>query len=166
MMPQRKKELLCRKVGVRKNCGKQSAYLMQPTMHDVFFSKIVFWSALLVIVFANLLVSLPLIPFLIALNSIVLYSIVALLGATIGFLYNFLITDIGLLEKKHHRATSIIVPLIGVANVVVMVLVSNKFIESLKLNNPPHSPWFIALAFCAAFILPYGIDQLRLALKK
>ena len=164
-MPQRKKELL-QKGWREEELRKAERILDAATMHDVFFSKIVFWSALLVIVFANLLVSLLLIPFLIALNSIVLYSIVALLGATIGFLYNFLITDIGLLEKKHHRAASIIVPLIGVANVVVMVLVSNKFIESLKLNKPPHSPWFIALAFCAAFILPYGIDQLRLALKK
>ncbi|MEK6863627.1 MAG: hypothetical protein AABW53_02930 [Nanoarchaeota archaeon] len=165
MMPQRKKELL-QKGWREEELRKAERILDSATKPDVFFSKIVFWSAMLVIVFANLLISLLLIPFLIALNSIVLYSIVALLGATIGFLYNFLITDIGLLEKKHHRAASIIVPLIGVANVVVMVLVSNKFIESLKLNNPPHSPWFIALAFCAAFILPYGIDQLRLALKK
>ncbi len=164
-MPQRKKELL-QKGWREEELRKAERILDSASKHDVFFSKIVFWSAMLVIVFANLLVSLLLIPFLIALNSAVLYAIVALLGATIGFLYNFLITDIGLLEKKHHRTASVIVPLIGVANVVVMVLVSNKFIESLKLNNPPHNPWFIALVFCAAFILPYVVDQLRLVLKR
>ena len=161
MKLQRKKELL-QKGWPEEELKKAEQVLERATRHDIFFSKIVFWSALVVIVFANLLVSLLLIPFLIALNSWVLYSIVAVLALTIGFLYNFLIADMGLLEKKHHRIASIMVPLIGAANVVMMVLVANKFIESLKLNNQPHNPWFLALAFGIAFILPYILDQIRL----
>ncbi len=140
---------------------KAEQILDRATQHDIFFSKIVFWSALVVIVFANLLVSLLLIPFLIALNSAVLYGIVAVLALTIGFLYNFLITDIGLLEKKHHRTAGVIIPFIAMANVVIMVLVSNKFIESLKLNNPPQNPWLVAIVFGIAFIAPYVVDQMR-----
>ncbi len=161
MKLQLKKELL-QKGWPEEELKKAEQVLERATRHDIFFSKIVFWSALVVIVFANLLVSLLLIPFLIALNKAVLYSIVAVLALTIGFLYNFLITDIGLLEKKHHRAASIIVPIIGAANLMIMVLVSNKFIESLKLNNPPHNPWLLALVFGIAFILPYILDQARL----
>lgn len=160
MEPQRRSELL-QKGWRDQELRKAEQILERASEHDVFFSKVVFWSALVVIVFANLLVSLLLIPFLIALDSVVLYSIVAVLAVTIGFLYNFLITDIGLLEKKHHRAAAIIIPLIGAANVVVMVLVSNKFIESLKLNNQPHNPWMLAAVFGIAFVVPYLVDQIR-----
>ena len=129
--------------------------------HDVFFSKIVFWSALLVTIFANLLVSLILIPFLIVLNEWVLFSVVALLGLMIGFVYNFLITDIGHLEKKHHLLAGIIIPIITLANLVVMVIYSNRFITELKVNNPLHNPWLIALLFSAMFILPFLSRAIR-----
>ena len=91
--------------------------------HDVHFSKIVFWSALIVTIFGNFIVSLVLIPFLIVLNKFVLYAVVVLLAGSIGFLYKLLITDIGHLEKKHHIAASIFVPLIAIANIVGMVIV-------------------------------------------
>src|SRR3989344_1919997 len=165
MKPQRKDEL--RQKGWREeDLLKAEAILDKATKHDIFFSKIVFWSALLVIIFANLLVSIILIPFLITLYDLVLYAIVAVLGLVIGFLYNFLITDIGLLETKHHRAASIIIPIIAVGNVVVMVLTSNRFIESIKLNNQPHNPWIVAAIFAGAFILPYIVDQIRIAFQK
>ena len=130
--------------------------------HDVFFSKIVFWSALLVTLFANVIVSLILVPFLIVLNSWILFSLIILLGGTIGFLYNFLITDIGHLEKKHHLSASIIIPVIALANLVIMVIFSNKFIVELKINNSQHNPWIVAGVFVIAFILPYIIDRIRI----
>lgn len=164
MKPQRREELL-QKGWREDDLRRAEAILNRATKHDIFFSKIVFWSALLVIVFANLLVSLILIPFLIALYDVVLYAIIAVLGLAIGFLYNFLITDIGLLETKHHRIASIIIPIIAMGNVVVMVLTSNRFIESIHLNNQPHSPWMVAAVFGIAFILPYIVDQVRRGLQ-
>ena len=162
MNAQRRDEL--RQKGWREqDLVKAEAILDKATKHDIFFSKIVFWSALVVIVFANLLVSLILIPFLLALYDWALYSIVTVLALCIGFLYNFLITDIGLLEKKHHRIASIIVPLISMGNVIIMVLVSNRFIESIHLHNQPHNPWIVAAVFGGMFILPYIVDQIRKA---
>tara|TARA_Y100000310_G_C20647066_1_gene797251 strand:- start:883 stop:1371 length:489 start_codon:yes stop_codon:yes gene_type:complete len=128
--------------------------LEKSTRHDAHFSKIVFWSALLVIVFGNLVVSVVLIPFLVALNKNFLYVIVVLLAGIIGFLYNFLIHDMGHLEKKHHITAGILVPLIALGNVVVMVLLSNRFTADIKIGEP-HNPWIIASVFAVAFILPY-----------
>ncbi len=162
---QRREELL-QKGWRESDLVKAEAILDKATKHDIFFSKIVFWSALIVIVFGNLLISAILIPFLIALYDLVLYAIVAVLGLAIGFLYNFLITDIGLLETKHHRAASIIVPIIAMGNVVFMVLMSNRFIESIQINTPKHNPWIVAAVFGGAFILPYIIDQIRMAFQK
>lgn len=128
---------------------------------DLHFSKMVFWSALVVIIFANLLISLILIPFLIVLNQLVLYSLIILLAGTIGFLYNFLITDIGHLERKHHVWAGIVVPLIALMNMIIMVFVSNRFITDLQINNPLHNAWLTALIFAVAFIIPYFFDKLR-----
>ncbi len=142
------------------------AVLEHAKERDVFFSKIVFWSALLVIVFANLVVTLVLIPFLVVLNHWTLYGIIVLLAGMVGFLYNFLIADIGYLEKKHQRWASVLVPLIAFANVAVMVFVANRFRADLPVQNAPHDPLAISLIFGVAFILPYILDQLRLLLQR
>jgi hypothetical protein len=128
--------------------------------HDLHFSKIVFWSALIVIIFANLVVSLILIPFLIVLNKGILYAIIVILAGTVGFLYNFLIMDIGHLQKKHHLLAGILIPILALANMVVMVITANQFIKNIKINNVQHNPWIIAVVFAVAFILPYLLDKL------
>ncbi len=136
--------------------------LARDLRYDVHFSKMVFWSAIIVIVFANMVVAGVLIPFLIALNQWVLYSAVILLAGTVGFLYNFLITDIGHLERKHHVWAGILVPLLALGNIVVVVILSNRFIEDARIQNVPHDPYVLAVVFAIAFILPYVIDRLRL----
>lgn len=130
--------------------------------YDVHFSRIVFWSAIIVIVFANMVVAGVLIPFLIALNEWVLYSAVIILAGTVGFLYNFLITDIGHLERKHHLGAGILVPLLALGNIVAVVILSNKVIQDAKIPNVQHDPYAIGIVFAVAFILPYIIDRLRL----
>ena len=129
--------------------------LEKEAQHDAHFSKIVFWSALVVIIFANFVVSMVLIPFLIALQQLYLYVFVVILGGVVGFLYKFLITDIGHLEKKHHIAAGIIIPIIALANMIIVVLAANNFILDLKIQTAPHSPWVVAAIFAVAFILPY-----------
>ena len=141
------------------------AVLDRAEKQDVHFSKIVFWSALIVTIFGNFIVSLILIPFLIVLNKWVLYSIVILLAGSIGFLYKLLIMDIGHLEKKHHVSASILVPVVAVANVVGMVLVSNKFIRDLRVENVQHSPIMVAIVFAIVLILPYVLHQISLMVK-
>jgi len=134
--------------------------------YDAHFSRIVFWSALIVIIFSNMLVSLGLIPFLIVLNSWVLYLIIILLAGCIGFLYNLLITDIGHLKKKHHISAGIIIPLIAIANLIGMVLVSNKFIRDLQIKNVQHNPWTIAILFAIVLITPYIIGRIKFHFKE
>lgn len=160
MHPKKREELLKKGWSVEE-VRKAEAVLEKVELKDLFFSKITFWSALLVIIFANLLVSLILIPFLIVLSSWMLYITVAILAGITGFLYNFLIMDIGHLEKKHHLAAGIIVPLLALINLFITISVSNRFITDLKIKNPLHNPWLVGIVFIIAFILPYFIDILR-----
>ncbi|MEK6951283.1 MAG: hypothetical protein AABX13_06185 [Nanoarchaeota archaeon] len=129
--------------------------------YDKHFSKIVFWSALLVIIFANLIVSLMLIPVLVALTDVLLYATVIVLGGTIGFLYHFLIRDIGHLERKHHLLAGIIIPLLALANLALVVLWSNTFIGDLGLQNQAHNAWLLGLVFAAAFSIPAAVGGIR-----
>lgn len=129
--------------------------------YDKHFSKIVFWSALLVIIFANVLVSLMLIPVLVALTNVLLYSIVVVLGSTIGFLYHFLIRDIGHLERKHHLLAGIIIPVLALANLALVVLWSNKFIADLGVQNQQHNAWLLGAVFAAALIVPAAVGGVK-----
>lgn len=165
-MKLKKREELLAKGWQEQEVKKAEEILEREEKHDVFFSKIVFWSAMVVIIFANLLVSLLLIPFLIALNRFFLHAIVVVLAATVGFLYNFLITDIGHLEKKHHIWAGILVPILALANMVVMVIVSNKFIERLEIPIEQHNPLLTAVIFAVAFILPYILDRIRIRISE
>ncbi len=140
--------------------------LEQTAAHDQHFSRMVFWSALLVIIVANIVVSSVLVPFLIVLNKAVLYGLVVILAGTVGFLYNFLITDIGHLERKHHLWAAIIVPVVALTNMLVMVAISNRFITDLQVQNPPHNIWIVAAVFAVVFILPYVADRIRLMVKE
>ena len=45
---------------------------------------------------------------------------------------------------------------------ITMVLVSNRFIRDLNVDNVEHNPWLIAVVFAVAFILPYVFDKLVL----
>ncbi len=126
-----------------------------PRPYDVHFSKIVFWSAFIVIIIANLIVSLVMIPFFIILPAWILYCIIVLLAGSIGFLYNLLIMDIGHLERRHHRLAALFIPLLTAANFVVMVLTANRFIVETQAQATQQNPWIIAVLFAGVFILPY-----------
>ena len=99
-MRHKKKVELLKKGWDTKEINHAELILERSLEHDIFFSKIVFWSAILVIVFANILVSFVLIPFLLFSDPWILYSITIIVASMIGFLYNFLITTAGTMSVK------------------------------------------------------------------
>ncbi len=155
-----KKRELLQKGWTEKEIREAEASLERAEKQDVHFSKIVFWSALIVIIFGNVVLSLILIPFLIVFNQYILYSITILLAGALGFLYNLLIMDIGHLQRKHHVLASIIIPVLAITNMVIVVFVSNNFIKELTLTNPTHNPLIVGIVFAVAFILPYVFSRL------
>ncbi len=133
--------------------------------HDVHFSKIVFWCALFVTIIGNIVLSLILVPFLLLLNNLIVYAIVVLLALMMGFIYNFLVTDIGHLQLKHHLLAAIIIPCIALANIFIMVLASNKLVARAELQAAPQNAGIIAFLFAIVFMIPYLVDQFLLKRK-
>ncbi len=129
--------------------------------HEVFFSQIVFWSAILVVMVGNLLMSIALIPFLAVLNKWFLDIIILVMGLVMGFLFHFLITNTGHLERHHHLLAAIILPVVALVNMVFVVLVANQMIEAIQIANVRHNPWLIGVLYGAVFIFPYVFYRLR-----
>ncbi len=138
---------------------KAQSLLEKARYHDLFFSKIVFWSALLVIVFGNMVLSLILIPFLVIFKPWMLNTLVVIVAFMMGSVYSFLITDIGYLETKHHLLAGIIIPVIAIINFIVIVIVSNSFLKGDTVKIPLNQ-WLVSLIFAVAFILPFLVHRL------
>ncbi|MFC1801108.1 hypothetical protein ACFLZB_01485 [Nanoarchaeota archaeon] len=129
--------------------------------HDEFTRKLTFWSSLIVIVFSNFLIAIVLIPFLAVLNKWFLDLVIVVIGLMMGFIFDFLLRSIDNLERKHHLIAIIFVPLVGIFNVVISVILANQLIEQIQLNNVRESPWLIAVIYGVAFVLPYLYGLVR-----
>ena len=142
-----------------KEIQKVTSVLDKQREHDAFFSRIIFYSALLVIIFANVFVSFSVLFLSVALSSWLLYLVVTVLALTIGFLYSYLITDIGHLERRHHLFAGVIIPLIAIGNIILIAVVGNKIILDLGLNTGRHNPWILGIVFGFMFLVPSLIDN-------
>ena len=123
------------------------------TKHNLAVEKTVYWTAFIVSVFGNFLVSFSLIPVIVALESPMLYGLVAIMGLLFGTLAWILMRDIAHINRHHHILFGAIIPLIAVFNTVVILAILNLRFNSLPLDN--RSPLIIGVVYAAAFIIPY-----------
>lgn len=117
--------------------------------------KSVYWVFLIVAILGNIAVSVMLIPILLVLRSFMLYFVIAVLGASFGFIFDLLIRDMEHLEKRHHVIAGFFVPMIAVVNLYIVTVMTNKLEITLRLNNDQHSLLLVGFVYAIAFILPY-----------
>lgn len=116
--------------------------------------KAIYWIALIIAIIGNLIISISLIPFLMALKSVQLFSVIIVLGFSFGLLFELLIRSIEHLESKHHIFLSILIPLVAVINVFIITLVSNNIEKIFKIDNP-QNPYIVGIVYAISFILPF-----------
>lgn len=122
-------------------------------------NRVVYWTALLVAMIGNLVLSAALIPFIIVLNSIQLYIIVAVLALSFGMLFNLLLKDIENVDRKHHIIAGIFIPGLAIVNIFVITNLANHLIEIFKIENSPQNPYIISLVYVLAFLIPFFINR-------
>ena len=127
--------------------------------------KLVFWASLVVAIIGNFIISISLIPILLALNNLPLYIVLITLGVAFGLLFELLIRTIEHLEAKHHIFLGIIIPTIAIINVIIIVAFSNNLEKIINIENP-HSPLLVGVIYAFAFMLPYLVYQLFLKNKR
>lgn len=119
-----------------------------------FLDKLVYWAALAIAIIGNFIISIALIPSLMALKSTQLFLIIAALGISFGLLFELLIRSIEHLETKHHVFLSILIPLVAVINIFIITSVSNSLVKIFKISNS-HNPYIISIVYAIAFISPF-----------
>ncbi len=159
------KHILKKKGWTQQEIKEAESVIEHPRGNDTIIANLLFFSALVLIVAGNAVVSLVLIPFLLFLNNVILYVLITILAGIMGFLYNFIINDIRHLQSHHHLIGSVLIPLIAVANIFFIAGFSNRYVQSLQ-NQNYQNPYVIAVLFAVVFLLPYVIDRILKARKK
>jgi len=124
----------------------------------------VYWILLLVIIAANFALSVALVPILLFLNGFILYAIIILVGTVFGLLFELIIRSIEHLDNHHHFVLALLIPMIALANSLVMTKYSNDLMESLSINNS-HDLFAIAFVYSLSFVLPYFIFRFVLKIE-
>ena len=115
--------------------------------------KAVYWISLSVAIAGNFIISIALIPFLIALSGFRLFLFVIALGISFGLLFELLVRGIEGLEVKHHLFLGIIIPIVALAS---FVIISNNLKKLIGIESP-HDPIIVGAIYSISFILPYII---------
>ncbi len=132
-----------------------------------FLDSIIYWTLLVVTIIGNMIISIILIPFLLAFKRIPLYFTIIILAAMFGFLFDQLIRDIENLERKHHIIAWVFIPALAIINVYYMASFTNYLIQSLKLPIAPEPPLLIGIIYVVAFIIPYIVDNaIKISVRK
>ncbi|MBN2421292.1 hypothetical protein JXB27_03370 [Candidatus Woesearchaeota archaeon] len=132
---------------------------------QIYFSKqmnpIVYWLTLIISIIANMVVSVVLIPFMLAVQSATtLYSIIALLALSFGFFFNLLLTDIEHVDPRHHVIAGIFIPALAVINIFIVINVTNVLDKMFFGAQFKQNAIIIALVYVIAFIAPYLITRI------
>ena len=119
-----------------------------------FLEKRIYWVLLLVIIAVNFAVSISLIPLLITLKGNFLYFVLIILGLFFGLVLEIVIRSIEHLEKKHHIALALIIPLTALINIFIITEIANNLSNILSIKNT-QNPTAIAIVYAAFFAAPY-----------
>lgn len=129
-------------------------------------NPLIYWIALLVAIIGNFIVSVILIPFLLVLQGVILYSIIILLGIVFGALFSLLLRDIERASAQKNMVIGwIFIPAIAAINIYVVANISNELKEILIKSAIIQNPLTISITYVAAFILPYVAAQIYLSMK-
>lgn len=123
-----------------------------------FLEKRIYWILLLVIIAVNFAVSIALIPLLMALKGVFLYFVLVIIGLFFGFILEIVIRSIEHLEKKHHLALALIIPLTAVVNIFIITGIANNLSNILSIKNT-QNPTAIAIVYAFSFTVPYVFQK-------
>lgn len=118
------------------------------------------WSAMLLLIFTNILGVLLLIPFLLFFEGTMLYTIIALFAIGFGLLFNTILHAIKELGDKHHLLVGFLIPFCILIDITILFTLVEKIMQTLHITAYYNYTLIIVL-FIIAFVIPYLTDILR-----
>jgi len=131
----------------------------------IYFQKemnpIVYWLTLILAIVANMVISVVLVPFLLAVESaLTLYSIVALLALAFGFFFKLLLNDIENIDPQHHVIAGIFIPALAIINIIIVINVTSVIDKVLFGVQFTQNAIAITVVYVFAFIAPYLVSKI------
>ncbi len=116
--------------------------------------RVLYWSILVVLGLASLLLTFVLVPLILFVNPIFTYLTTLFFGLLFGFVFAFLIMDLNHLQRKHHILLSLYIPAVSVLMVYLMVVLAKGVSEKLGITILAN-PIIVAFFLLFSFVLPY-----------
>jgi hypothetical protein len=126
-----------------------------------FVDSSLYWLLLIIAIIGNFIVSVVLVPFLIALKGWPLYLSLLLISVSFGGMFSFILHNLEQLKSKQHIIASVFIPCLALINVAIFAMLSNKLIILMKLGTPPHNPLLIGAVYVFGYVLPGSLAHLR-----
>ena len=115
----------------------------------------IYWFTLCIGIIGTMLLSLTLIPILIANNTALSYVLTGVFGFLLGALIVIIVKDLHWLEHHHHLLLSLAIPFIAIFNFFIVVNRVNLFSGSIGLRTL-HNPLLVGMVYMVCFIIPYA----------
>ena len=113
--------------------------------------KYIYLIALFVGVVGNIVVSVALVPFLLAVRGFYLYFFITIMGLSFGLFFEILIRDLGNLEKKRHFIDGAVIPLLALINMYIITGVIDS------IGSAVHIPILSGFIYAVSFAFPYFV---------
>jgi len=117
---------------------------------------VIYWVAMVLAVVGNFVLSIALIPVLLAFNDIALLISVAIAAILFGMTLDFVLKEIEHLRKTHLIIPELFIPAIALINVYIITNLSNDIARALQLPTT-HNPWTVSIIYMVCFVIPHFV---------
>ncbi|MBD3361918.1 hypothetical protein GF358_03955 [Candidatus Woesearchaeota archaeon] len=119
-----------------------------------FFDTIVYGVALLIAIIGNFIVSVVIVPILIALTGFPLYFTLFFVGISFGALLYTVIKMVEAINPKKNLIAGLIIASLALINIYMITNLTNKLELQMGLTKF-HDPILVSIAYAGGYILPY-----------
>ena len=120
----------------------------------VLIDSILLHVMLFLAIFGNFILSVVMVPVLIALRGIFLYVCIYIIAMSFGALFSFLLHGIEMAKPSQHLLASILIPSLALINVAIFANLTNKLIVLLHLAEPGHNVILVGLVYVFGYVTP------------
>lgn len=123
-------------------------------------NPVVYWMALVIMILGNLIIAVVMIPFILVLTQLTVYSVLLILAFGFGLLFNLVINDIENIDPQHHIIAGLFIPAFAIITVFVMISVAQVLGNTIKFPVR-ENPIIVGAVYVFGFMLPYLWQKLR-----
>ncbi|MBI4150696.1 hypothetical protein HY492_01075 [Candidatus Woesearchaeota archaeon] len=121
--------------------------------------SVIYWGALSVAILGNFVLSIVVIPILLAFDDLSLVLVIAAIAAAFGVLMDVVLREI---EHLRHRAfiiPELFIPALALINIYIITNLTNAAAVIAGLQT--HNPWIVSVMYVCGFSLPHFVLKWR-----